>query len=512
MKINCLPVVGGLFLLSALSTPLYAKNVALLIGVGDYQSPLIKDLKGPPHDVAALQKVLVDRWGFAAKDVHTLIDRTASKRAILSQIEQLQERSTPGDQVLIYFSGHGTSPRDSVVEKARLPIPYGSGAIIPWDGVSKGTAKQIADSMIIGRTDVLPRLERLDQSGRNLLVIYDSCFSGNAVRGVHAGKLSSLTRRPIAKRYTPPIFEDDDEESGDHEMGGGPSMNSGHTLSVGRQVPPYPYNNTYFISAASDHEKADDISQSTASLPTFDGNPHGAFSDALLRILNDTLAADSNRNGAIDHLELRQAIAGQLATNGHAHHPRGLPGAREDVNNLAQRSLFGSGGMDTTPFKATPYRVQVAAGSRQLQERLKNIAEIELVSSGVSDLVILAAESGWLLTNGAGDKIGDADSAAAVEGRVRQMAWFHRLMQRQAGKNPFRFELGLERDGSGITLQKYEFLNYRLYSEKDSWVVLLYIDSTGQMAPLYPYLSHEVKLAAAGKDQVIPGGNELPGV
>ncbi len=470
--------------ISCLSTPLQAKNVALLIGVGDYQSSSINDLKGPPHDIAALQKVLVDRWGFKAADIYTLVDREAKKRNILREIEALEERSAPGDQVLIYFSGHGTSARDA---KGGLPIPHGSGAILPWDAVNKGTAKQVIDSMIIGRTDVVPRLKRLDQGNRNLLVIYDSCFSGNAVRGVHAGKLSNPAKRYLAARYAPLTIEEDEEEESSSDMGGNASSSTNYGMIVGQQAPPYPYSNTFFISAASDYEKADDISKSTRSLPTFDGNPHGAFSDALLRILNDQLAADSNHNGAIEHLELRQAIANQLAANGHGHHPRGLPGAREDSNNLAQRPLFGAGDMDSTAFKVTPYRVRIAGDSQQLEQRLKIMPEIELVSGGVSDLVILAGESGWLLTNGAGDKVASAGNATEAEGRVRQMAWFHRLSQRQAGENPFRFEIGLEQEGRGVTLQKYDFVNYRLRSEKDGWVVILYIDSTGAMAPLYPY-------------------------
>src|SRR5579871_6873645 len=90
-----------------------AKNVALLVGVGQFENPGLKafQLLGPAHDLDAVQKTLSGDWHFAPADIKTLRDAEATHERILAEISALEQRSAPGDTLLIYFSGHGTSAR-----------------------------------------------------------------------------------------------------------------------------------------------------------------------------------------------------------------------------------------------------------------------------------------------------------------------------------------------------------------------------------------------------------------
>jgi hypothetical protein len=58
-----------------------------------------------------------------------LVDRQATRRAIMDELQALEGRSQPGDHLFLYFSGHGTSPYDP----NRLPLPHSTGAFLPYD-------------------------------------------------------------------------------------------------------------------------------------------------------------------------------------------------------------------------------------------------------------------------------------------------------------------------------------------------------------------------------------------
>ena len=108
-----------------LATAAQAASVALLVGVGNYQpNGGVGDLLGPKNDVEALRQVLINQWGFEAKNVKTLINEQATHTNILRELNSLSTRSQAGDHVFVYFSGHGTSALDY---KMSLPLPHTSG-------------------------------------------------------------------------------------------------------------------------------------------------------------------------------------------------------------------------------------------------------------------------------------------------------------------------------------------------------------------------------------------------
>ncbi len=140
---------------SLVSVPAAAepRRVALLVGIGQYADAAVPALEGPAHDIAAVKTALQSHWGFQAADIEVLADAAASRKGILAALQRLETRSAAGDQVFIYFSGHGTSAND---RDSGLPLPHTSGAFIPWDLRTDQSAQAMVAQLIVGQRDLQP--------------------------------------------------------------------------------------------------------------------------------------------------------------------------------------------------------------------------------------------------------------------------------------------------------------------------------------------------------------------
>ncbi|OGT89330.1 MAG: hypothetical protein A2286_12005 [Gammaproteobacteria bacterium RIFOXYA12_FULL_61_12] len=478
----------AVLLLWGLMAPAQAGRHALLIGISDYGDPAIRDLEGPRHDVEALRKVLIGGWGASPGNVRVLLDRGATRGAILGEIEQLAGRVTAGDQVLIYFSGHGTSRYDST---SGLPIPHGSGAYIPWDGIIEGTQGQIMANLLIGNRDLRPRLDQLDRTGAEVLVVADSCFSGNAVRSANL----SPTRDFPSRQQVLTITSD-------------PALSGKVGEDVRPPPPPYPYRNISYLSAASDLELAMDIAASLLrQAPTLDSQPHGAFTDALLRVLGGERPADADGDGKLSHAELRLATQALLAERGFQHSPQLLPPAESDPRGQRDRALFATRPAAAVPGngKAPPLRVALGKGTTALEPLVRQESGMQLVTGGTGDVQVAEEDGQWLLLAGAGDPIsripaGDAGRALYL---LRLHQWVQALMWRQGNANPFGLKLDLVPGERGGNFRYGESLSVRMTAARPVWLVLLDIDSNGGILPLYPNKQAEMNSLAADREIAI---------
>jgi hypothetical protein len=459
---------------------------ALLIGVSDYQHPGAKDLLGPRHDVAVLQDYLQQQAPQA--NLISLVDDQATKSNILQSLEQLGQQVQPQDRVLIYFSGHGTSRYDSGLG---LPIAHGSGALMPHDVLVKGEQAEVIDSLIIGNRDLQPRLKALDAKGAQTLVIFDACYAGNSVR--------SLLRPNASPSKSQPVF-----------LSNKSLFSGGIDDSLMRdEAPPYPYQNIAFLSASSDSEVANDIPDTSR---TYDGNPHGAFTDALMRVLLGQEPADSNGDQRLSTSEIRLATNRVLERQGFGHTPQTLPAAEEDAQQLRNLSHFpapsASNPNVTNPGSSAAYRlrVQLGAGAEDLRRLLAEQSQLQLTDSAPSDLIIQLQDQHWQLHSAAGDPIGripQADTQRLLQ-RLRQQHWIERLALRQQQHNPFQLELDVVPSTRGNTFRTGEFLTFRINLAQPAWLVLLDIDSQGNIIPLYPYQRAEAEQRPAQQALYLP--------
>jgi len=135
------------------SLPLWAADkVAVVVGVSDYQSPLVNDLYFSDDD-AEVTSALLEAWGW---QVVTLTNAQATKEAIKTAIlNNIQNAS----QFLFYFSGHGTTDRTA------------TGYICPYDTSPYSYANDISE-------DELENWLLTASPTTEIGVILDSCFSG----------------------------------------------------------------------------------------------------------------------------------------------------------------------------------------------------------------------------------------------------------------------------------------------------------------------------------------------
>jgi len=144
----------------------FGKYYALVIGNNNYGK--LPKLSTPTADAEAIASVLKEKYGFNV----TLL-KDASRYDILEALNQMREKLTEQDNLLVYYAGHGEL--DKVNQR---------GNWLPIDAEPNSTANWIPNVQV---TDILNQM-----SARHVLLVADSCFSGTLTR-------SALTRLEAGK-------------------------------------------------------------------------------------------------------------------------------------------------------------------------------------------------------------------------------------------------------------------------------------------------------------------------
>jgi hypothetical protein len=152
---------------------------ALLIGVNKYPKlPKELQLHGCANDVALVHSVLRS-LGFRAGNIKVLLNREATRKAILNALKQLVEDCRTDDIVVIHYSGHGSNMPSVSPDKA-------SGydeSIVPSDSGRKGHNYPVqAKNRDITNTEIHHWLSLLAKKTSHITLIFDSCHSGSIAR------------------------------------------------------------------------------------------------------------------------------------------------------------------------------------------------------------------------------------------------------------------------------------------------------------------------------------------
>ncbi len=307
------------------------QRYALLVGVGEYadkQDPPLK-LKGPPNDLKAMRTAL-QKWGF--NQIDEIKDAEATKKEILGKLQSLIENAEPGSHVLFYFSGHGTSSEDLNLG-AGLALPHTAGALVPYDARRSGDSEAQRESLIIGRKDLRPLFEQLDGKGVHLTAWIDACYSENSTHS-----LAGLKPRAA------------------------PGFNPGNFGSGSGGYERYPYQNAVTFAASAANQTAADIDDKTIrQFPTKNNESHGAFTDALLRALDDRRlpgygVLDKNDDDVVTVEEFATGVSSFMASRAYGHQPKLQPQSLEDVRKSRNQPLFLADGrsQDIAPTPTPP--------------------------------------------------------------------------------------------------------------------------------------------------------------
>ncbi len=153
------------------------KYYALIIGISEYQDPMIPDLdEHPSNDAKMLSKILMDKYLFEEENMYLLLN--PKRVEILKSFDFLSKTITEVDNLLIFFAGHGYYDPETNL-----------GYWLPADAESEFTADWIYNDVLVAN------LKRIHS--RHTLLISDACFSGSIF------KSRSLTAAPVAyqKKY-----------------------------------------------------------------------------------------------------------------------------------------------------------------------------------------------------------------------------------------------------------------------------------------------------------------------
>jgi Caspase domain/WD domain, G-beta repeat len=133
---------------------------ALVIGIGNYQEDRIPKLEYAESDAKRFADALKNpRIGnIKAENIETMIGPRATKNRFETRSRTLASQTKPGETLIVYYSGHGAPDP----EKNQ---PW----LVPWDA----DPNDLASSAI-----ALEWLQTLPLAGGNLVLILDSCFSG----------------------------------------------------------------------------------------------------------------------------------------------------------------------------------------------------------------------------------------------------------------------------------------------------------------------------------------------
>jgi hypothetical protein len=500
--------VGMLALSVFPARPAQARDVALLIGVGRFADPELdrgSRLLGTGPDLLAMRKVLVERWHFADQDVRVLRDDQATHANILAAIRALKSQTASGDHVLVYYSGHGTSAND---ESNLYDLPYSTGAWVPYD-FDDSTTDQQKNTLIIGRRDLVPLFKDLDQSGRMVLVLSDSCFSGQVVR--------SLGQPGVSSRYLPM------RDLGVSAVKKPTPATPAPTARM--DPPPYPYQHVVLISAASDSESGADIGTTIALQhhPTLDGQYHGAFTDALLRLMTGQLPLDGANlaPGQFTYTQAREAVSGFIDAEHLAQHPQLLPGISEDpldMDSAVFLGVSGSAAAVAAAPAATPPPSMPAPSSARPALTVSLEGTSDAVRSRLAALpgVAVVGQDAAIVVHQEGDRLELRGAAAdpvltttvadpAWSRRIAAQAWLNSVLPAPTDK------LGLQAETSpssrGNTFVECEAFEFDVRLRKSGYLLLVDLDPQGMLNVLYPVKSSERELLPAGAARPIPSAN-----
>ena len=131
---------------------------ALLIGVQEYASPEINRLEHPLEDARAVHDELVSHYTFDERNITLL--QNPDRKMIGKAFNDLRQRLTENDNLLIFYAGHGVWMED-MREGYWLPRDA-SGINDPTDWISNGTIRNYIRAL----------------KARHVLLVADACFAG----------------------------------------------------------------------------------------------------------------------------------------------------------------------------------------------------------------------------------------------------------------------------------------------------------------------------------------------
>ena len=167
-----------------------ANKYAILVGVSDYPGTG-SDLQYCDDDAQDMYAALTTLYGYSESNTHLLTDMGANFTAIWDAISDVKSQAVAGDEVVFFFSGHGTNgvANDGDNEKTDEAIVghNGSSLIAIWDGQLKAWFSGFNTTRII--------------------FIFDSCLAGGMTDLQAPGRIINMACSESGLSYEDSLWQ-----------------------------------------------------------------------------------------------------------------------------------------------------------------------------------------------------------------------------------------------------------------------------------------------------------------
>ena len=297
------------------ATPEDRPKWALLIGINQYPNLAPRgQLSGCVHDVEVMQQLLMDSFNFPKDNVTVLTDRQATRKGILTAMNDLVQRVGQDDVVVVHYSGHGSQMTDLEGDEPdgldETIVPYDSGRA-PYEN------RDIKDD------EIYLWLKSLTARTSSVTLVFDCCHSGTITRDDFGGAVRWVEpdlRKPdqLPPSPIPPAARGD--LAGSREAGGGGWLPLGDCYAL--------------ISGCSRDEKSFEVEEPACVR-------HGAMTFFLVQELHKATSGTTWR-------DVFEAMGPRVSARFPDQHPQ-LEGARD-------LEVFGSRRIETMRFAPVTLR------------------------------------------------------------------------------------------------------------------------------------------------------------
>ena len=172
---------GGPVLVSPTGHEISGNQWLFVIGIDSYAN--FARLNTSVNDAKTVKDILLKRYHFDEYHVIELYNEEATRRNILGKLRYLTRRVGPDDSVIIFYSGYGGL--DSAMRE---------GSWIPVEGSTEDSSSWISNK------EIYNYLKIDANKAKHILLITDSCFSGDSFRG-YREKMARATDEVIKSAY-----------------------------------------------------------------------------------------------------------------------------------------------------------------------------------------------------------------------------------------------------------------------------------------------------------------------
>ena len=159
----------------------------------EFQNQGMKGLNAK-KDAESFYTELVDMYyngnqNRAKKNLHLLTEKSVTRENVRNTLKNVAKNAQDGDILYFFYSGHGSSLQDknrliapSYKNNELIKVMENSGLLVPYNF----NLNQVGKTAIIAKRDLRDNngygFQHLDKKGVKIIMISDSCFSGNMFR------------------------------------------------------------------------------------------------------------------------------------------------------------------------------------------------------------------------------------------------------------------------------------------------------------------------------------------